>query len=287
MRNIDEARLAETLKGVSIPSRPAILDEVLTELRKPQANGKRIAQLIGQDVGLAAMVVKSANTPLFGNARQIASVADAIKLLGFTAVSNLVCEGLLRSAIATRDASLERFWDSSVHTAAVSAELAGRLGGTSRDTAYTFGLFRDCGIPLLVQRFAEYKQVLGRANACTEGIFTAVEDAALMTNHAVVGYFLARSWGLTDTVSHAILTHHEYDILHDPASLSAESRTLIALNVIAERVVSQHLRVREDAEWPKAVASVAAFFGLAEADLDDLTDDLIYQLDERRNRGLD
>lgn len=284
MRKIDESRLEEALKGVTIPSCPAVLTELLGELRKPQANGKRIAQLISQDVGLAAMVVKSANSPLFGSSRQIGSVADAIKLLGFASVSNLVCEGLLRSAIGTQDASLERFWDSSVHTAAVSAELAARLGGTSRETAYTFGLFRDCGIPLLVQRFPDYKKVLGLANASTDKVFTDIEDDALSTNHAVVGYFLARSWGLTDTVSQGILCHHEYGVLEDPAGLSVESRALIALNVLAERIVSQLLRVREDMEWVKASAQVAGFFGVSVADLDDLAEDMLYQLDSRRNQ---
>lgn len=284
MRTIDESRIEEALKGVSIPSCPAILTELLGELRKPQANGKRVAQLISQDVGLAAMVVKSANAPLFGASRQIGSVADAIKLLGFASVSNLVCEGLLRSAIGTRDASLERFWDSSVHTASVSAELAARLGGSSRDTAYTFGLFRDCGIPLLVQRFPDYKKVLGRANESSDRVFTAIEDEALSTNHAVVGYFLSRSWGLTDAVAQGILCHHQYDLLEDPAGLSIESRTLIAINVLAERIVSHLLRVREDMEWVKASARVAAYFGMSVADLDDLAEDMLYQLDTRRNR---
>lgn len=284
MRNIDESRLEEALKGVSIPSCPAILTELLSELRKPQANGKRVAQLISQDVGLAAMVVKSANSPLFGSSRQIASVADAIKLLGFASISNLVCEGLLRSAIGTQDASLERFWDSSIHTAAVSAQLSSRLGGTSRETAYTFGLFRDCGIPLLVQRFPDYKKVLGVANASTDRVFTAIEDEAFSTNHAVLGYFLARSWGLTDTVSRGILFHHEYDVLEDPVGLSVESRALIGLNVLAERIVSQLLRVREDMEWIKASTRVAGFFGVSVADLDDLADDILYQLDSSRNQ---
>lgn len=274
----------KALKGVNIPSCPAVLTELLSELRKPQANGKRVAQLIGRDVGLAAMVVKSANAPLFGASRQIGTVADAIKLLGFASVSNLVCEGLLRSAIGTHDASLERFWDSSVHTAAVSAEIAARLGGTSRDTAYTFGLFRDCGIPLLVQRFPDYKQVLARANETPDRVFTAIEDEALSTNHAAVGYFLARSWGLTDTVARGILCHHEYDVLEDPAGLSVESRSLIAINVFAERIVSHLLRVREDMEWVKASNRVAGYFGMSVADLDDLADDMLYQLDSRRNR---
>jgi putative nucleotidyltransferase with HDIG domain len=287
MNTLDESRLEEALRGVSIPSCPAVLTELMAELRKPMANGKRVAQLIGQDVGLAALVVRSANSPLFGSGRAIGSIADAVRLLGFGTLTNLVHEGLLRSVVGTGHASLERFWDSSAHTAAVSAELAATLGGTTRDTAHTFGLFHDCGIPLLVQRFPDYKTVLGLANAAPTRCFTDIEDEALNTNHAVIGYFLTRAWGLPETVSAAILRHHHYHVLHDGEGLPDEARALIALNAIAEHVVGQYLRVRQDVEWGKSRELVAAYFGLAPGELDDLADDVLYRLDERRNREAD
>ena len=69
----------------------------------------------------------------------IVAVADAINLLGFTMLGNLVLETLLRTTIRCHDASLERFWDNSVHVAAVSRRLAQQIKGTRPDTAYTFG----------------------------------------------------------------------------------------------------------------------------------------------------
>lgn len=283
MQKLDEQHYETALKGVSIPSCPAILTELISELRKPSTNGKLVAQLIGRDVGLAAMVIKAANSPLFGSKRQIGSIAEAIKLLGFSALTNLVYEGLLRSVTSSRDASLERFWDSSAHTAAISAELASVLGGVSRDTAHTFGLFHDCGIPMLVERFPDYKQVLNTANESMDRKFTDIEDEALSTNHAAIGSILARSWGLPVTVSNAILCHHDYEVLYDAQGLENESRSLIAINALAGYIAGQYLRSNRDQEWGKAAAGVSSYFGISASELDDIAEDLLYRLDKQKN----
>ncbi|MFU2487426.1 HDOD domain-containing protein [Thauera sp. WH-1] len=276
-RRADDIEAA--LKGIHIPSCPNVLAELMGELRQPQVSGKRIAALIGKDVGLAAVVVKSANAPFFGVSRRIASVDEAIRLLGFGTLTNLVQEATLRNAISDRNASLERFWDNSRYTAAASALLARKTGCVRPETAYTFGLFHDCGIPLLVQRFDSYKQILGIANRTTERWFTAVEDEALATNHATIGYILARSWGLTEAVCQGILCHHDYSVLDGDAGLDTEAQALIAINVVGEYVAGTHLRTRRDAEWDKGREPVARFLGYSPTELDDIADDLVYAFD--------
>ena len=276
-----EPNLEQAVKGVNIPSCPAVLAQLMDELRQPSVSGKHIAALIGRDVGLAAMVVKSANSPFFGSGRRIASIDEAIRLLGFGMLTNLVQEALLRSAIAEPGAALERFWDNSCYTAAASALIARKTGCARPETAYTFGLFHDCGIPLLVKRFPNYKQVLGTANQATGRWFTDVEDDALGTNHATIGYILARSWGLTENVCQAILCHHDYSVLIEDSALEPESRTLIAVNVVAEYIAGTHLRTRRDAEWDKGREPAAHFLGYPLTELEDLADDIVYSFDRK------
>ncbi len=273
-------------RGITIPSCPAILSALMTELRQPMISDKRVAQLIGADVGLAAAVIKSANSPLFGARREIGSIADAVRLLGFTRLTQLVHEGLLRTALGGRDPALEQFWASSAHTAAVSAELARKLGGVNADTAYTFGLFHDCGIPLLMQRFPAYVEILQRARQAAAQALTAIEDAALNTNHAAVGHLLTRAWGLPETICAAILLHHDFDALQDGPGLDGEARTLIALNAIAEHIVDQFLHTNQSTEWlewPRAQGRVMAYLGLSATETEDLVEDLLYQLDRQSN----
>ena len=88
VRDQREARARENKhahKGIDIPSCPGILAQLMEELRQPQVSGKHIATLIGKDVGLAAIVVRSANAPFFGSGRRIASIDDATALAAIQA----------------------------------------------------------------------------------------------------------------------------------------------------------------------------------------------------------
>ncbi|MDR2209408.1 MAG: HDOD domain-containing protein, partial [Azoarcus sp.] len=167
--------------------------------------------------------------------------------------------------------------------------LASIVGKLDPDTAYTFGLFHDCGIPLLTKRYPEYKSVLREANKNTKRIFTDIEEEALGTSHAIIGYYLARAWGLSDPITQGILNHHDYSQLEDPRNINSNAHRLIALNVMAEFVASTHLRTVQDAEWARAREAVSICLGYAVSDLDDIADDLIYQFDETLagNQGQD
>jgi len=268
------------LFGVTIPACPAILTQLMDELGGSLVNSKKIAELVCQDAGISAIVIRTANSPLHGSGRRIASIADAIKTLGFSALINLVREALLQSSINSSNTTLDRFWDSSRYTAVAGKRLASIIGRVDPNTAYTFGLFHDCGIPLLMQRYPEYKEVLREANKNTDKIFTDVEEEAIGTSHAIIGYYLARAWGLSDAITQGILNHHDYAQLGDPRNINSEAHRLIALGVMAEYIANTHLRSVQDAEWMRAREFVAICLGYVATDLDDIVDDLIYQFDE-------
>ena len=206
MRTIDETEVSKLLRGVEIPPCPAVLAALAQEMHRPDASSTKVARLISQDVGLAAGVIKCANSPLFSTGSKVGSIGEALGRLGFNNVLNLVVNELLRKNLSQNNHAMDRFWDSATYCAGVCAKLAEILPGTSRDTAYTFGLFHDCGIPILMRRYPDYKKTLGEANRRIDLPFTAIEDEIHGTNHAVIGYLMARNWGLPETVSSAILS---------------------------------------------------------------------------------
>lgn len=282
MRTIDETEVSKLLRGVEIPPCPAVLAALAQEMHRPDASSTKVARLISQDVGLAAGVIKCANSPLFSTGSKVGSIGEALGRLGFNNVLNLVVNELLRKNLSQNNHAMDRFWDSATYCAGVCAKLAEILPGSSRDTAYTFGLFHDCGIPILMRRYPDYKKTLGEANRRIDLPFTAIEDEIHGTNHAVIGYLMARNWGLPETVSSAILSHHDFSVFNDGSGLSDESCTLIALALLAERIVGTFLRLNEDGEWEKGKGAVAGFFGLTETDLNDIVDDLLFKLDSAR-----
>ncbi len=276
---IEESALLQLLNGVDIPPSPAILVALNAELKKESADQREIARLISQDVALSGHVMLIANSPLFSGGRKMDSIMQALNVLGTQQVFSLVVSQLLRVALSdNQNAAMDRFWESSAKTAAVSAELARRLRCVRPDVAYTFGLFHDCGIPLMMKRFPNMRAVLGAANEADDQLFTDVEEAALGTNHAVVGYFLAKRWHLPDVVSEAVRNHHDYSVLVESGSFSDVSRGLIAVGVLAEHIIRLHGSGNGELEWGKAAERACAYFKLSLGAVDDLIEDMLESL---------
>lgn len=251
--------------GLGIPHCPAILLDVRAEIRSANANLRRIDKLISGDVGLAALLLKTVNSPFYGLRVKVSSVRHAIGLLGLAPLSRVLSTLLLRRAFAGGDrARMERFWETSTQVAAACAWLAGEGLGASRDEAHAFGLFQGCGIPILMKRFPGYAEAPAGARPRPGRPSTEAEDAAYGTNHAAVGALLAKSWHLPEAIIEAIRNHHDYLLLDDPDGLPAESRTLISLGAMAERAVE--LRGKSDlvAEWDRAGPAALSCLGLTE-----------------------
>jgi HD-like signal output (HDOD) protein len=275
--------IARLLRGIDIPPCPAVLAALQAELRAETPNPLRIGRLISQDVALSAGLLKVANSSLFAPARQVSTMADALAMLGIGQAFQWVIKELLQQAVAAgSDRRFERFWDSAAYTAAICAQLATSASGTTRQAAWDFGLFRDCGIPVLSARFSDYGETLRLANAEPLHPFTRVEEQRHGTHHAVVGCLMARTWGLSAAVSEAILCHHDYAVLAADSGVGRETRTLVAINVLAEQVAALHFGRDNNLEWLKGRAAAAAFLGLSQAGIADLVDEVRARIDRRR-----
>lgn len=272
---LDEQQLQSLLQGIDIPPCPATLVELDQELGKDAPDQRDIARIISKDVALSGRVMQIANSPAFSTGREMNSIIQALNVLGSRQVFNLVVTQLLKVAMAGGgEVAMDRFWDSSARTARLSAELARRLRCVRPEYAYTFGLFHDCGIPLMMKRFPLAKEALATANAAPERMFTEVEEQLLGTNHAVIGYFLARRWRLPEFVAQAILAHHDYAMLVPSSHIPETSRAVIAVTVLAEHIIRLHTSGNGEQEWEKAASPVCELFGLSLGAVDDLIEDM-------------
>lgn len=285
MKPNDVPEIEALVRRFDIPPCPAVIGELRQELAREHASTTTIARLISRDVGLSGAVLRIVNSPAFRTGRKVASISEALTLIGFGQTFEIVVGQLMRNTVGTDGGvRLDRYWDSAACTASVCAALAGRLRGASRETAYCFGLFHDCGIPLLMRRFADYRKTLELANRQSGAGMLAVEDAHHGTNHVTVGYLLARTWGLSETLCEAIRCHHDYGII-DPAAPAGhpdEVCALVALGALAGHIAGIHLRTREERDWDEAQERIRAFFGLSADELNDLVDDMLHDLQAGR-----
>lgn len=271
---LSQAEMDKTLKGITIPPRPQVLVRLDKEMHNDEPDPQIVARLISADVGLSAAILKAVNSPFFGLSRKVSGVGNAISLLGLNASRQIVTGLVLRNSVAGSGRSLERFWDSAEKVAGIAAYIASTLPRGPRDDAYSFGLFRDIGIPILMEKFPDYRQTLAMADIATEQTLTAVEDQRHATNHATLGYLIAKGWFLPSTICEAILYHHDRSIFDDKESISPQALTLVAISHLAEHFNDEYVRMRSNPEWARMSDRVLAHLGLQETEYLDLREEL-------------
>jgi HD-like signal output (HDOD) protein len=269
--------LEGSLKDIGIPPRPTILDRISREMLQDEPDYKRLANIIGADVSLSASLIKTANSPFFGYRNRVRSVNEALMMLGLDVASRAIA-GIILRKVFPNSLHLERFWDASARIARLSGWLAQHVGRNKLrpDDAYTFGLFRDCGIPVLLSRFPGYEKILTSANSETGRSFTVVENSQLPTNHAMVGCLLAQSWWLPEEACLAIRHHHELAIIETPSiTPPLTSRYRIAIAQFAEHLMQRHTGLSHTQEWPKLGAACLRLLDVAEDDVDAILADAV------------
>jgi len=261
-----DRQLEASLRDIGIPPRPVILEKINLEARADEPDMNYLSEMILSDVALAAGLIKTANSPFFGYRHKTRNVRDALMMLGLKAAGNAIA-GLILRQVFPAPPQLARFWDASERTAQLSAWLVQKLGvrfGVTSEDAYTFALFRDCGIPIMMRRFAGYHAVLARANDDDLRPFTTVEELDMPTNHAVLGGLMAQSWWLPEDLCTAIRRHHDLSVMDWAAGVSGAALRQIALAQLGEKLHQSITGLNMTREWDKLGAACSGILELGD-----------------------
>ena len=279
MFDITQDKAKDIIRGFAIPPQPEILKSLQLENKSEYPDIGRVAQIIAQDVGLSAYLLKTINSPTFGLNRTVSDVKQAAMFLGLKALFNLVGFYELRSKFQQKKSaiSLERFWDSSAESARMCSLAIKHLNLASNcpvEYAYTIGLFHDCGIAAMATKFADYKEVLQAINNREGEVFTHQEDERYRTNHATVGYFVLSSWNMPDLICDFTARHHDNELFDNPKTDPLQ-RDLFAILKIADNVLANHHRGTDDTEWALYATKVLDYFGLSTEDYEEMAANLL------------
>lgn len=269
------------IKTIRIPPRPSLLADVQAILATDDPDPRKLADVIANDVALSASLLKLANSPFFGLRLKAKSVANAVSLLGMQQCGLLMTGIIARQSIQIEKIPLVKFWDFSAKRAQAMSHLARRMKVCPVDLAHTFGLFCDIGIPILLERFPDYQETLNLANQEQAEKFTAVEQQRHATSHTAIGSLMARTWGLPEDVSLAILLHHDYACLED-TSTDERVRSLVALALLAEYSILRYHGQESSNEWEKGGQRVCHFLGLSVDEVEDCFEDLHEMFNQMR-----
>ena len=270
---IDKEAAAKLLKGFHIPPRPDVLCRFQEERSKSVPNLQAIAEIVSSDPGLSAGVIKTINSPYFGLRRKIASIQEAITILGLVNLDNILTNIALIAAIGNK-VSMDRFWDTATDVALISRDLSRHITGISENDAFTIGMFHDCGIALMLQRIPDYKTFLKKANTDLTHALTQLEQERYQTDHTTVGFLVANSWGLPEHICQVIQLHHDHRIFSAIPRPPENVLTHIAILKIAAHLSHVNRQLDDGNDWMFMQQAVLEYLGISAAEFGEIVSDV-------------
>lgn len=276
LRKLTEDSAMQLLEGVTLPPQPGTLLDINRERAKAEPDVEAVARIIERDLSVAAAVLKTINSPWFGLPKKVESVRQAVVLLGMPNVVNVMIALAMKSELqGNNQAGIDRFFDEANDTALVLSSVMREVPVMSADKAYLLGLFRDCGMPILLQRLPQYAEVLQEAAKSPEQSLPDLEDARLKTDHAVVGALMSRHWHLPEDIGMIILNHHRTRELFGGAAwkltpFEESIRTVIAVLAMVDCICHRLRKGKDSPEWVAIGEKVLAHLKVEQADFERL-----------------
>jgi putative nucleotidyltransferase with HDIG domain len=180
-------------------------------LRDPGVELVRVAEVVALDQALAGRVLRLANSAYFGLPRRINSVTEALVLLGFVNVRNVLISASLGHILFEGAPSygLEpgMLWEHSVGVAHAAQILTRRNDVRKFDVAFSAGLLHDVA-KIVIDRSLRGEargELLAAIKAFGE---IEAETEMLGASHAEIGSRICTRWNLPVEIVEAVGFHH-------------------------------------------------------------------------------
>ena len=194
---------------------PALPETVLRVLRladDPKAGVADAAKALVSDQALAARVLKLANSAFYGATRRIATVSEAVVILGMRTTRNLVmaasCESLLEGEVAGYGLPHGALLRHSLACASAAQALARRTRFRGLEEAFVAGLLHDLGkVVMNTYGRKQFADVLVRVQLGSM-TYADAELSVFGFGHAEAGACLLERWHLPPSLVAAVRWHH-------------------------------------------------------------------------------
>ena len=230
--------------NIDIPAQPESLVKLSLLLADQEMNLQAVSALITSDMALAAAVLKTANSPLYGLSGRVQSVQQATTYLGTREVAAITFEMGLRAVFPTAP-ELTPLW----LRANVRGLLMGRIGqalNVDPWAAHSAGLFEECGKAVLFRHAtARYRPMLEAAADDEELLM--LEHAEFGMSYDALGAALCESWGLAPSAVASVRYHVIVNTTRE-LPMQLPRRAICALSALAHALMTDPATLDEVAE---------------------------------------
>ncbi|MDH5299472.1 MAG: HDOD domain-containing protein, partial [Desulfobulbaceae bacterium] len=187
-----------------LPTLPSVAMEAIRLMEGEGASFESIADLLKNDQVLTGRLLHYANSAYVGARRPVASIGQAVSVLGLNAVRSIVLSASIFDCFSDQfhrhRQSLLNFWLHSIGVALTAEQLAERLGFDTPEEAYIAGLLHDMGKLVCYMEAPEkfeqiWRELERQGSYSTQGFLPLdIERNILDTDHIEVGRLLAEKW---------------------------------------------------------------------------------------------
>lgn len=239
--------LDKVLACRNLPTLPAVAMKVVELTSGKDVSMKALAETIQNDQALAAKILRTVNSSLYGLRTRCSSINQAIVMLGLSAVKTLALGFTLVSAIKdcdTGEFDLADHWRRALFTGIAARAIAAKARLGNAEESFLGGLLQDVGMIALHQALGQqYTDVIARAEGDHRRL-SKCELEGLELQHGDVGALLAARWRLPEQLVMPIKYHER------PTAAPVEHTSLvravglgnIASDVLTSPEPGPHLR---------------------------------------------
>ena len=170
-----------------------------------------IEKILRHDPGLAANVLRLANSAYFGLATKVGSLKQAVMLLGvkrFAQIAVSACMNqAMEKAVEGYNLSPGELWLHSIAVSNTAEALAKNRNMAETDDVFTPALVHDMG-KLVLGKFIKEESQKIESNVANGVPLVIAEHMVFGTDHAEIGALILARWALPVDIVDAVRWHH-------------------------------------------------------------------------------
>ena len=209
---MDRQNLDKILSAVKdLPTIPVVVAQLMTTLNDEKSDAKKVSEIIKNDQSITMKILRLVNSAYFGLSNRVTSVNQAVPLLGFDKIKNIIFTLTIFDTLKNQKGNFnrERFWAHSIGCAVISKMLAQQLGLVNLiSISFVCGLIHDIGKVVEDKFFPDEFEDIIRLSASFNLSLCESEKRVLGYDHSFIGCRVAMKWGLPKNLFETILYHH-------------------------------------------------------------------------------
>jgi putative nucleotidyltransferase with HDIG domain len=193
-----------------LPSFNQNILELLRLCKNRETEIKQIVEKIIVDPALTIDILKLSNSAGFFVGKRVEQITEAIIIIGFSNLYDLVLVSSTRSLLEKRYSKFHEIWAHCTKAANYAKYIAQKSGNIKNaEYAYLSGLLHDLGKLILLatdSKFSTWISDLTRNRKLRSS--TVLEEVSLGISHSTIGELMAKKWNFPDYLIEAIKYHH-------------------------------------------------------------------------------